>query len=126
LLRLKDRRFDTVRGFRKALGEQVVDINEEVESKILSRARLSSILIDNSKIWRLDNTSLTKGQVSSMWPLVGRKFDHLWQLDDVLADTNEEWRSRPSTKANKLFNRHLQAQRREVYGVFQIKLSQPE
>ncbi|MDH3689059.1 MAG: inorganic phosphate transporter, partial [Gammaproteobacteria bacterium] len=125
LVRLKDQRFDTVRGFRKALRERM-DLREEVESKILSRARISPILINNSKIWQLDNTSLTKGQVSSMWPLVGRKFDHLWMLDDALADASEEWRSKPPTKLNKLFNRHLEAQRREVYGVFQLELPQPE
>ena len=126
LVRLKDKRLDTVRGFRKALHEEVVGLSEKIESKILSRARLSPILIDNSKIWRLDNTSLTKSQVSSMWPLVGRKFDHLWMLDDALAGASEEWRSRPATTINKLFNRHLQGQRREVYGVFQIELPQPE
>jgi PiT family inorganic phosphate transporter len=123
--RLKDERFDTVRGFRKALREHM-DLSEEVESTILSRARISPTLINNSKMWRLDNTSLTKVQVSSMWLLVGRKFDHLWMLDDALVDASEEWRSKPPTKVNKLFNRHLQGQRREVYGVFQIELSQPE
>jgi inorganic phosphate transporter, PiT family len=125
LVRLKDKRFDTVRGFRKTLGKYMT-LSEDVESKILSRGRISPVLIDNSKIWRLDNTSLTKGQVSSMWPLVGRRFDHLWMLDDALAGTSEEWRSRPSTKVNKLFNRHLQAQRHEVYRVFHIEPPQPE
>ncbi len=125
LARLKNKRFDTVTGFRKTLREEM-DLSEKVESKILSRARITPTLIDNSKLWRLDNSSLTKGQVSSMWQLVGRKFDHLWMLDEALAEASEEWRSRPATKINKLFNRHLQGQRREVYQVFQIEPPQPE
>ncbi|MFQ6024490.1 MAG: inorganic phosphate transporter [Acidiferrobacterales bacterium] len=125
LTRLKDKRFDTVRGFRKSLREHI-DLSEKVESKILSRARISPILINNSKIWRLANTSLTEGQVSSMWRLVGRKFDHLWMLDEAMAEASEQWRSRPGTKVNKLFNRNLQRQRREVYEVFQLEPPQPE
>ena len=125
LARLKNKRFDTVTGFRKTLREEM-DLSEKVESKVLSRARITPTLIDNSKLWRLDNSSLTKGQVSSMWQLVGRKFDHLWMLDEALAEASEEWRSRPATKINKLFNRHVQGQRREVYQVFHIEPPQPE
>ena len=95
-------------------------LSETVESKILDTARLDVILINNSKIWRLDNTSLSEAQVSSIWPLVGRKYDHPWMLDDALAELGEEWRSLPPTTVNKLFNRHLQDQRREVYDVFRI------
>jgi PiT family inorganic phosphate transporter len=116
---LQDKRFETVRAFRKALRDEMA-VSGPVESKILESARIDVILINNSKIWRLDNTSLTEAQVSSLWPLVGRRFDHLWMLDDALAELGEDWRSLPPTTVNKLFNRHLQDQRREVYDVFRI------
>ena len=120
--RLQDQegnRFDTVREFRRVLREEM-PLSEEVEFKILDTARLDVVVIDSSKIWRLDNTSLTKAQVSSLWHLVGQKFDHLWMLDDALAEVDEEWRSLAPTTANKASNRHLQSQRREVYDVFRI------
>jgi PiT family inorganic phosphate transporter len=116
---LEGKRFDSVREFRGALKDEMRP-SGKVESKILDTARLNVTLIDSSKLWRLDNTSLTKAQVSSLWPLVGRRYDHLWMLDDALAELSDEWQSLPSTKTNKLFNRHLQDQRREVYDVFRI------
>ena len=125
LARLKDKRFDTVREFRKSLRERM-HLSDEIESTILSRAQIAVTLINNSKIWRLDGSSLTKSQVSSLWKLVGRKFDHLWMLDEALAEKSEEWRSKPPTKVNKLFNRHLQGQRGEVYEIFKIEQLQPE
>ena len=122
---LEGKRFDSVREFREVLREEM-PLSETVESKILDTARLDVILINNSKLWRLDNTSLTEAQVSSIWPLVGRRFDHAWMLDDALAELGEEWRSLPPTTVNKLFNRHLQDQRREVYDVFRIPPNREE
>jgi PiT family inorganic phosphate transporter len=123
LKRLRDQQFDTVRGFRRVLREEIAPTGT-VESKILDRAKIDVILIRNDKIWQLDNTSLTKTQVSSTWGIVGRHFDHTWMLDDALADLSEEWRSLPDTKANKLLNRHIQEQRREVYSIFRVKPKQ--
>ena len=47
-------------------------------------------------------------------------------LDDALAELGEEWRSLPATKVNKVFNRHLQGQRGEVYAVFRVTPKQDE
>lgn len=120
LQRLKDQQFDTVRGFRKTLRDEVAPTGP-AESKILDRAKVDVILIRNDKIWQLDNTSLSEGQVSSLWEIVGKRFDHTWMLDDALADLNEEWQPLPDNTINKLFNRHLNGQRGEVYKIFRVK-----
>lgn len=121
LQKLQDQRFDTVRGFRKALRKRMAPTGP-VESKILDRAKIDVILVRLDKIWQLDKTtSLSAIQVSSILGLVGRRFDHAWMLDDVLAELSEEWRSLPDTTANKLFNRHLQGQRREAYSIFRVE-----
>lgn len=119
LKQLKDQRFDTVREFRGALRKQKIP-SGPVESKILERAEIDVVLLRNDKIWQLDNTSLTPTQVSSIWEIVGRHYDHTWMLDDALADIHEEWRSQPNTTVNKLFNRHLQEQREQVYKIFRV------
>ncbi len=120
LTKLKDKRFDTVKGFRNTLHEQL-DLTEKAESTILSRARIAPTVIDSDKLWRLEDTSLSEAQVVSLSRLASRTFDHLWILDEALAELSEEWRSRPASKVNKLFNRRLMEQRREVYELFQAK-----
>ena len=124
LTALKDKHFASVRTFRQALGEQVV-LNEREESRILASARIDVILINNSKLWLLDNTSLSDEQRASMWKLVGEKYRYTWILDEALAKISPEWKSRPATTVNKVFNRELQAQRGIVYKIFRIEEKQP-
>jgi PiT family inorganic phosphate transporter len=116
LTRLSDERFDTVRDFRSVLGE-AADFTIDEEMQILDRARIDYTIIDGSKLWRL--TGLVSGpQESVLWPLVGRSYLHPWMLAEDLAEANEEWRSLPDTKANKLFNRRLEEKRQEIYRLF--------
>jgi hypothetical protein len=124
LTALKNKRFDSVRTFRQTLREQVV-LSENEESKALAAARIDVVLINNSKLWLLDNTSLSDDQRASMWKLVGEKFRHTWILDEALARASSEWTSRPATTVNKVFNRKLQAQRQIVYDTFRIEEKRP-
>ena len=82
-------------------------------------------MINNSKLWLLDNTSLSDEQKASMWKLVGSKYLHAWLLDEALAKASPEWTSRPATTVNKLFNRKLQSQRQIVYDIFRIEEERP-
>jgi PiT family inorganic phosphate transporter len=124
LTALKDKHFASVRTFRQTLREHVV-LNDREESRILASARIDAILINNSKLWLLDNTSLSDEQRASMWKLVGEKYRHTWILDEALAKASPEWKSRPATTVNKVFNRELQAQRGVVYKIFRIEEKQP-
>jgi PiT family inorganic phosphate transporter len=120
LVRLKDKRFDTVREFRDVLRREMTP-GEREESAILEVAEIDTILINNSKLWLLDSTSLSDEQRAAMWKVVGRKFNHQWMLDDALAEVSDAWKSRPSTKKNKLYNRRLQQDRKAVYDIFRIE-----
>jgi PiT family inorganic phosphate transporter len=124
LTRLLDERFDTVRDFRNTLSETGNFTGDE-EMQILDRARIAHIIIDGSKLWRLEGL-VSPPQQAALWPMVGRSFDYPWMLADELAEGSEEWRSRPDTKANQLFNRHLDDQRHEVYRLFRRAETEPE
>ena len=93
---------------------------EHEESTILDVARIDPILINNSKLWLLDSEPLSDEQRAAMWRIVGRKFTHRWALDRALAEASDTWKSRPTTKKNKLFNRQLQQDRQALYDIFRV------
>ena len=116
LSRLQGKRVETVRAFRNALSD-AGDFTGDEESQILDRAKVDYVIIDGSKLWRLKG--LVSGpQEAVLWPLVGKSYLHPWMLGDAMAEASEAWTSLPSTKRNKLVNRHLNEQREEVYRLF--------
>ncbi len=123
LSRLKDRRFDKVRDFRRAINE-ALGLGEKDEAAVLESARIDETLISQFNIWRLDNL-ISKEQQQAVYRLQGRRFTHLWQLEEALAEESEEWKSLPPTTVNKLANRKLHNQRLEVYKLFRRKRPAP-
>ena len=119
LARVAGERFDSVRAFREVLRNQMAPTEYE-ESTILDVARIDPILINNSKLWRLDAEPLSDEQRAAMWRIVGRKFTHRWALDRALAEASDTWKSLPTTKKNKLFNRQLQQDRQALYDIFRV------
>ncbi|MCP4315930.1 MAG: inorganic phosphate transporter [Hyphomicrobiales bacterium] len=116
LEKLKDQRFDKVREFRSVLAD-VADFTSDEEAAILDRGKIDYVIVDNSKLWRLEEL-VSDQQFGVLWPLVGRSYLHPWMLAEDLAEKSDAWKSRPETKANKLFNRRLEQQRHEVYDLF--------
>jgi PiT family inorganic phosphate transporter len=116
LVKLKDTRVDSVREFRSSLSE-TAEFSNKQEAKILDRAKIDYIIIDSSKLWRLDGI-ISDTQLAVLWKLVGKSYLHPWMLADDLAQQSEVWKSLPDTTANKLENRHLNDMRREVYDLF--------
>jgi len=123
LSRLQDRQFDRVRDFRRAIGE-AAELSEKDEAKILDSGRIEETAINPAKIWRLDNL-ISSEQQQAVFRLQERKFTHLWQLEEALAEESEAWRSLPPTTANKLANRKLHDQRLEVYRLFRLERPAP-
>ena len=113
---LKDKRFDKVRDFRSALSD-VADFTNIEEAEILDRGKIDYLIVDNSELWRLKGL-VSNQQLAAMWPIVGRSYLHPWMLAEDLTEQNDEWKSLPGTKANKLFNQRLEEQRHEVYNLF--------
>jgi PiT family inorganic phosphate transporter len=123
LSKLKGRQFDKVREFRRAINEAAA-LDEEEQSEVLASARIEETLINPSKIWRLDNL-ISSEQQQAVYRLQGRRFMHLWQLEEALVEQSEEWRSLPSTTSNKLANRKLHDQRVEVHKLFRLARPAP-
>ena len=116
LTKLKDKRFDSVREFRSALS-QIAEFTNDEEAEILGRAKIDYVIVDGSKLWRLEGL-VGDRQLAAMWPLSGKSYLHPWMLAEDLAEQSDEWRSLPRTTANKLFNQRLEDQRHEAYNLF--------
>ncbi len=116
LAKLADKRIDKVRDFRKALSQNA-DLTNAEEARILDRAKIDYVIVDNSKLWRLEGIVSDK-QLAALWPLAGKSYLHPWMLAEDMAEQSDEWKSLPDTKANKLFNRHLEEQRQEAFNLF--------
>jgi len=123
LSKLQDRQFDRVRDFRRVINE-AAQFSEKEESEILDSARIEETLINHTKIWRLDNL-ISREQQQAVYRLQGRRFMHLWQVEQALAEQSEEWRSLPPTKVNEPANRTLRNQRLEVYKLFHVERPAP-
>ncbi len=120
LAKLQDKRFDRVRDFRSALSD-AADLTGDEESGILDRAKIDYLVIEIGTFWRLQKL-ISEGQFAAMWALARRSYMHPWMLAEDLAEQTDEWKSLPGATANKLFNRHLDEQRHELYNLF----SRPE
>ncbi len=116
LAKHKGLRTDGVSEFR-ALLKKAGGIDRDAEIAILDRAKIDYLLIDGSKLWRLDDL-ISSEQLRALWSLVGKSYLHPWMLDEALAELSPEWRLLPKTKSNKLANRHLTDQLRNVHDIF--------
>ena len=105
---------------REALEERVDLTNGELRA-FVGFAEIGRIEIDTSKLSRLGEGLITDGQRAALARLAGRTFSHRWMLDDALARESEEWKARPATTVNKLFNRRLDEKRGAIYTLFQVE-----
>ncbi len=116
---LAGERFDSAMRLVEAV-EAGTDLGNDVEQTIARLAKLDPLRVDASKLADLDEGLLTEEQATAVRRLNGKRFDHPWMLDQALARQSPQWRSRPDTKANKLYNRALDEKRRALYNLFRI------
>ncbi len=105
---------------REALEERVDLTGDELRA-FVGFAEIDRIEIDKSKLSRLGEDLLTDGQRAALARLAGRTFNHRWMLDDALARESDEWKARPATTVNKLFNRRLDEKRRAIYTLLRVE-----
>ena len=105
---------------REALKERVDLTGDELRA-FVGFAEIDRIEIDKSKLSRLGEGLLTDGQRAALARLAGRTFSHRWMLVDALARESDEWKPRPATTVNKLFNRRLDEKRGEIYTLFRVE-----
>ncbi|MDX1513795.1 MAG: inorganic phosphate transporter [Gammaproteobacteria bacterium] len=106
LAELKGEDFPSARAFLDAFDQSTFVSSERVK-KALTIAELRPVSIHPDWIDSLDREWLTPAQFDALNRLVGARFDHVWQLQEALSTMSDEWRFRPSTKANKLINKDL-------------------
>jgi PiT family inorganic phosphate transporter len=105
---LVDREFETAAEFSDAV--QTCLGSTPRLATIVSRSRLHSIEIDAERTEALRAQRwLTAREQAAVLTLRGRRFRYPWQLDDALAALSEDWRPRPATTKNKLYNKALRA-----------------
>ena len=105
---------------RAALKDRVDLTGDELRA-FVGFAEIDRIEIDKSKLSRLSEGLLTDGQRAALARLAGRSFNHRWMLDDALARASDEWKARPATTVNKLFNRRLDEKRRAIHTLFRVE-----
>jgi PiT family inorganic phosphate transporter len=122
LAKYKGLKSESVAEFRTLL-KNIGGIGRDEEAAILDRAKIDHLLIDGSKLWRLDDLISTE-QMRALWYLVGKSYQHPWMLDEALAAFSPEWQLLPKTTANKLANRHLNDQLRSVHDTFRRPMTE--
>jgi PiT family inorganic phosphate transporter len=91
LRKLEDQRIAKGLEFRAALRQQV-RLPEAQEKTVIARARIQRIAIDPERMRALDSGYLSKEQAAAVRKLVGRTFEHRWQLDEALVKASMAWR----------------------------------
>ena len=100
--------------------EERTELSTDELRAFLKFAEIDTIEIDASKLPGLGESLFTDGQREALARLYGRSFSHRWMLDAALARASDEWKARPATTVNKLFNRRLDEKRRAIYTLFRV------
>jgi PiT family inorganic phosphate transporter len=121
---LVDREFASAVEFSDAL-EARLGSSAELEA-IVARSRLEPIEIDTERLEALRAQDwLTEGERASVVKLRGRRFRHTWQLGDALAGLSNDWRPKPPTARNELYNQALRAKLRRLESWFALTSPSP-
>jgi PiT family inorganic phosphate transporter len=108
LAHLLDQEFGSAVEFSDAL-QLRLGISEDREL-IISRSRIQPLEIAPERAEALAEQGwLSDRERATVLMLRGRHFRYAWQLADALAALSEDWRPRPPTTENKLFNQVLRA-----------------
>ncbi|MGD8590231.1 MAG: inorganic phosphate transporter, partial [Chromatiales bacterium] len=100
------------------------DLTENEESMIIADAELFPLHISPAKLRELDRDYLSEEQIKALNLLVGRTFQHRWQLYESIAALTPKWRRKEDNKLNKPFNKRLAEKLDYLYKLFQ-KTSNP-
>jgi inorganic phosphate transporter, PiT family len=105
--------------FRDRLRAQIT-LPDKQERQVIATAEVYHLYIDGDRFRDMDMDYLSSQQVDALEQLVGRSFQHRWQLYDALASLTPEWKRLPDSKLNKTFNKHSAQQLDYVYGLFHV------
>ena len=89
-------------------------------ARIVDLAEIDNFAIHTEALATLGEDYLTPAQYAAVNRLSGRVFTHRWMLDDALVEGSGDWALLPSLTINKIYNRHIDEQRRAVYSLFRV------
>jgi PiT family inorganic phosphate transporter len=113
---LEGKRVASAVQFRYEL-RRIVQLEPRQERRLLDAARIVDFRIDHAVLEALDRRYLEPEQIAAIGRLVGRSFEHRWQLADALAHESESWRFTAPGPKHKTDNERLWEQLEYVYGV---------
>ncbi|MFQ5994466.1 MAG: inorganic phosphate transporter [Acidiferrobacterales bacterium] len=93
-------------------------LSKAQERQILHYAEIQRLFIDPEKIALLDAEWLTPSQIAAIGELSGQRFKYKWELAQALARESDEWRLKPVSMVNKLYNNELRRRLEYVYRTF--------
>lgn len=106
LYELKNEEFPSAIDFIEAIHGNTY-LSKKMEKRVLEVSALRPVHIHPDRLDTLDENWLMPAQSSAVRALKGVRFDHVWQLGEVLANLSDTWRFQESTTVNKLKNKEL-------------------
>ena len=88
---------------------------------VIKYSEVDSLLIDSTIAnEHLDPNWFTRAQLEAVKSLHGSIFEHRWELVDTLSKLTPEWRYKPKTRENRLYNKELKAKYERLFFVFKL------
>jgi inorganic phosphate transporter, PiT family len=120
LTELEDKTYPRAVDFRSALRD-VASLSTADEYKVIQYAEITPITIDPAKFEKMDPEWLSENQITAVRGLSGKSFDNKWGVADALATQSPEWKTKPDTKVNKMYNKAVKNKLAFVYRTFAVK-----
>jgi PiT family inorganic phosphate transporter len=99
--------------FRKMLRRRT-SLPREHERRVVAAARLQRTRVTPEALSRVEAAGFGESQRIALRSLLGRSFDHAWQLHEALAAREPAWRARPEGKLHRKDNARLAEQRARI------------
>ncbi len=105
---LQGRRFASASSFLAALGKRMPSLEHGRRAPYLQAAELHEMRLEQKDLAVLAREGWPPGQIEALKTLVGRRFQHKWQLAQALARVSSAWRSKAGeSKGNRRLGRRL-------------------
>jgi PiT family inorganic phosphate transporter len=117
LQELEDQEFATGAEFLSAVRARI-SLTRQQEAHVIAYAELGDYSITPKKLESLDKEWLSSAQIAALNRLVGKEFNHRWQLAEALAHESHEWKPLRNNTLNKLYNNELNRKLSYVYDTF--------
>ncbi len=117
---LKDTEYRSAREFLDAFQRNTF-LTSQDEKRALRIAELRPIEIDSETMDGLDQDWLSPEQFAAVKRLAGVRFDHVWQLERILASISPDWHRMENTTVNKLHNKELERKIQYLVRYFEIR-----